>query len=665
MKRPLFWAGAVFLSATASFLCLSFPAALICCAAIIGFVVFLSQSNLKLGALIFLFVSVLAACWTAGYNLILDRRVIPVCSGETTVHMTVLSTYQNGKYNAYTGRATLELDGSSYTANSLTIAAFTDLGARPGDILSCVAEVSLERSDNILSARELQIAYKLDYYLPEASPNRFNPHPFTKLVAGLRGDISEALSSLSEDDDVSGLLMALVIGDRSGMSPTLNTDFQKSGMSHLVVVSGLHLTMMYAMVAYLLTPIKKGWLKSLLAIAFCWFFALLTGFGSSVVRAAVMLTVAEAGRLLNRQGDLLTSLAFCCIIMTAINPYTVLSLGFLLSVGSVAGLAVFAAPIEKALVKPSQNGAVVFLMKSAAVSFSAQLGAALPLLFSFGSLPLLGVVANIPAVPLSNFIIVAAIVGAVLSFLIPPVGTVVGIVAAMLSRLLIIISQIVAAIPFSQFNLTERYQTVWFIGFYLLLAVITTRQLTAVFKARCLLGACVAGLLCAVISLSLNLGSIDVLVTEQSDCVVIIKGGHAVMVGTPRMAGEPRRLADAMARLGVNKLDAAILPDFNSAGPGLSSVMKAFDCELLISRAAPSTLAFCLANGFSLSPLEEEMLLLNGISAEFNQEFVSLSLKENSKIHKTSTACDIISPSSDSMMQIDDRIKRVRFQLEG
>ena len=668
MKRPLFWIGAVFLSSTASFLCLSFPLAVFCCLAIAFFAVFLSQIKLRQGVLIFISCSIFAACWVSAYNLILESRALPLLSKNTTVHMTVLSTYQNGSYHSYTGRATLELDGKSYTADNLTIHAFKDCGVFPGEVLSCISEVAFENNGSILSARSLQIAHKYDIPPPEMGRD-FNPHPATKAIADLRETVSSAAADLSSNSDISGLLSALIVGDRSGISPKVAADFQKSGMSHLVVVSGLHLTMVYSIFLYLMSPLKHDRLKSLLAIAFCWFFAILTGFGSSVVRAAVMLTVAEAGRLFKLRGDSLTSLAFCCIAMTLINPYVVLSVGFLLSVGSVAGLAVFARPIENKLIRFGQNSLTKLLVKSVSVSVSAQLGAVLPLLFAFGSLPLLGVAANIPAVPVSNLVIIAAISGIAANLIFPPLGSVFGIIASVFSNIMIVISQITANIPFSQFNLTERYQIVWFIGFYLLIAVIATRRFSRRFNSRCLLGVCVSGLFCAIISLSLNLGQVDVLITEQNQCVAVVKSNHALVIGSPKTAAEARRLAESMTRLGATKLDAVILPDFNNTGTGLSSLMKAFDCDLLISRTAPSTLAFCLTNNLSLSPLEDEMLLFGGIKSEFNQDLVTLTFKEDGKITKTANACDIITASgyynTISPLQLEEKIMRVRYRLEG
>jgi competence protein ComEC len=183
-----------------------------------------------------------------------------------------------------------------------------------------------------------------------------------------------------------------------------------------------------------------------------------------------MLSFAESASLFKRRSDPLTSLSFAAVLMALVNPAVITSAGFLLSVGSVAGISTLSLPVEKAITPFNAGKLLKLLIKSVSVTISAQAGAALPLLFIFGSLPLLGIIANLPAVPLLNLTILSSIAAIIFRQIFPPLGSLISFFASLLAKLIILISQFISKLPFSQFNLKERYQAVWFIAFYLLLA---------------------------------------------------------------------------------------------------------------------------------------------------------------------------------------------------
>lgn len=149
--------------------------------------------------------------------------------------------------------------------------------------------------------------------------------------------------------DTGGVLAAMTVGDRSGLSAQLRSAYRGAGLSHVLVVSGMHVSILCGDILSVLLPYRweqsyrrrrrrTVW-KSLLALVLMG----VTGFTPSVRRAAVAVWVSALGVWVWGPPDALTSLAAAGILMTAANSYAVWDIGFELSfaavVGTVAGVA--------------------------------------------------------------------------------------------------------------------------------------------------------------------------------------------------------------------------------------------------------------------------------------------------------------------------------------
>ena len=148
--------------------------------------------------------------------------------------------------------------------------------------------------------------------------------------------------------DTGGVLAAMTVGDRSGLSAQLRSAYRGAGLSHVLVVSGMHVSILCGDILSVLLPYRweqsyrsrrrrTVW-KSLLALVLMG----VTGFTPSVCRAAVAVWVSALGVWVWGPADTLTSLAAAGILMTAVNSYAVWDIGFELSfaavVGTVAGI---------------------------------------------------------------------------------------------------------------------------------------------------------------------------------------------------------------------------------------------------------------------------------------------------------------------------------------
>ena len=164
----------------------------------------------------------------------------------------------------------------------------------------------------------------------------------------LQQKLSESLRRAMHRD-TGGVLAAMTVGDRSGLSAQLRSAYRGAGLSHVLVVSGMHVSILCGDILSVLLPYRweqsyrrrrrRAVSKSLLALVLMG----VTGFTPSVRRAAVAVWVSALGVWVWGPSDALTSLAAAGILMTAVNSYAVWDIGFELSfaavVGTVAGSA--------------------------------------------------------------------------------------------------------------------------------------------------------------------------------------------------------------------------------------------------------------------------------------------------------------------------------------
>ena len=152
-----------------------------------------------------------------------------------------------------------------------------------------------------------------------------------RLSTSLRGEMNE---------DAGGVLAAMTVGDRNHLSSALRSAYRGAGLSHVLVVSGMHVSILCGDV-FGRRRRERSYRSRRVKALFTAFLALLlagvTGFTPSVCRAAVAVWVSALGVWVYGASDALTSLAAAGILMTARNSYAVCDIGFELSFAAVLG----------------------------------------------------------------------------------------------------------------------------------------------------------------------------------------------------------------------------------------------------------------------------------------------------------------------------------------
>jgi ComEC/Rec2-related protein len=193
----------------------------------------------------------------------------------------------------------------------------------------------------------------------------------------------------------SGLLQALILGVRDSLAPEESEAFKAAGCSHILALSGEHLSVLavlaIAALKPLLGPIRARLGGALLASLFMW----IAGAGPSLLRSVLMVWIGAIALRMDRPQDWLTTLSLAFIMMVPIDPAGARSLSFTLSYLAVWGLAVLGPRFSFAL-----GGFLPpFLRESASAALAAQAAVSPLLVFSFGYLQFAGIPASMLAGP--------------------------------------------------------------------------------------------------------------------------------------------------------------------------------------------------------------------------------------------------------------------------
>lgn len=209
--------------------------------------------------------------------------------------------------------------------------------------------------------------------------------PLSRASNRVRRALVDGTSGVPEN--LRGLFSGLAVGDDRSQPRDMVDDFRASGISHLTAVSGQNVAYLVATASPLLARLGK-WSRLAAVLGLIGWFTVLTRAEPSVVRAAVMAGLVALSGAFGAGLNGRTVLAVTTMVLLVIDPMLAWSVGFALSVGATAGLAWLSQPIAGVLGSRVSAGGVL------SSTLAAQAGTAPVLLFVFGSIPAVTLVAN-------------------------------------------------------------------------------------------------------------------------------------------------------------------------------------------------------------------------------------------------------------------------------
>ena len=210
-----------------------------------------------------------------------------------------------------------------------------------GDTVSCsVVLTSLEEQDfaGALDAKRTYLPDGVVLCAENTSPVRqVNGSATLASALGVMRSKISGIITAGAGTDSGGFLSALFLGDTSFLPATVKRDFRALGISHLLALSGTHLTVLFSLLSKVVKSRFRGIVRFVFTALPVLFYMALTGFSPSVTRAGIMFILAGGGLAL-RGFDGFTGLGVAVLLICAKNPWAPYDIGLLLSASAMLAL---------------------------------------------------------------------------------------------------------------------------------------------------------------------------------------------------------------------------------------------------------------------------------------------------------------------------------------
>lgn len=287
----------------------------------------------------------------------------------------------------------------------------------------------------------------------------------------------------------SSLCRAVLLGDKQALSYDVKDDFAKTGTTFLIVVSGMHLSIITAFILFLLKKIIKNRyaLCALITITVLCFMAV-TGFYPSVIRSGIMVIMTYCSSVVFRRADGINSLGTAALVLTVFNPYSVGDIGMILSFSATAGIILWSPKIYQYFCRKLhlKHRVLKGAANMIAVSVSASLWIIPITTTAFNRVSPFVVFASFLTEPIVSVVLICSMLAAVL-FICPVISFTAypfALAAALLGKLFLWIISLFASIPYSSVNSDKPYFFIW-LAFTALLVVIGYAVKAKGFYIRC------------------------------------------------------------------------------------------------------------------------------------------------------------------------------------
>jgi len=239
---------------------------------------------------------------------------------------------------------------------------------------------------------------------------------FEDKIKQKRLDVLNQINHSSLSPKIQEFLKGIILSDRTEMDGETVKDFNQTGLTHLLAISGSHMVIIFWITLFVfnqIVPLKFKKIAIVLSLILIWIFAVFIDYGSSVMRSCLMITCYYIMVLLQRKSDLLHSLALSAFILLIVDSNQLFDVGFQLSYVAVLGIWWLTNPIKNLFRKPKYQ-VEKFCYEISSMTFAAQI-ATLPLaIYYFHQFSFVSIIANLLIIPLSEIIIVSSLLIVVL-----------------------------------------------------------------------------------------------------------------------------------------------------------------------------------------------------------------------------------------------------------
>ncbi len=416
--------------------------------------------------------------------------------------------------------------------------------------------------------------------------------PVHYFPAVLRNKILTLLETMFPED-TRAFAQALLVGETSGLAYETDTALKTSGIRHVVAVSGLHVSILFALV-YMLSG-KQRFLTAIIGLPVLFVFAAVAGFSPSIVRACIMQALMILALLINKEYDPPTALAFAVLVILGINPRAITSVSLQLSAGCMIGIFLFATPIHNYLLQPGRLGDgkgdsfKPQLARWIAGSVSVTLGAMItttPLCaWYFGSVSIGGILTNLLTLWVISFVFYGLMAACVLGAIWLPLGNVVAWIVSWPIRFVLKVAMMISKVPVSAVYTCSIYIVIWLVLCYVLLMVFKKyKKKHPALLAGCMTVSLVIALLLSWVEPRMDDYRVTAIDVGQGQCLVFQNEGKYYMVDcggdSDTLAAD--RASQLLLSQGVFRLDGIIVTHYDAdhAG-GVANLLRRIPADTL------------------------------------------------------------------------------------
>ena len=496
--------------------------------------------------------------------------------GERTVKFIITEEKYFSEYSSEYAVKIHEIDGESVSIESAVIYFY------PAEL--CVGDEICARVD-ILPVGESVRGY-VRYYEPDVYIQMLVYEPsdsvwisggnrsFDIILNGIRADISEYFDSLF-GEKTSALARGFLLGDTSDISGELIRDFRRAGVSHLLAISGLHISVLMGACEFLLRKlcVRRGVRCVVLSFVALSFLAL-TGFSMSASRSVIMLLCVYFGYLFVRENDSVTFLFASVALIMLISPHAVKDIGLWLSFLATLGIVSVYVPISAYLHRWHRGGVLGILRRIAEtvgfallLTFICNIFICLVVWLCFGEISSVSLLSNIILSPLSEIFIIAIPISVAIG-MIPVIGIfsvkVTEILGEVMTDICEYFSSINGAVISLRYDFVVPIVILMSMALAVMLVINLKRKWTIMIPPA---AACIAFIICFIGYSVLHRGELRVtyFTDDTNEALILTEGYSAVFIDISSGAYSFTDTAeDVMAENMATEIDSYVITHYHS-----------------------------------------------------------------------------------------------------
>ena len=352
----------------------------------------------------------------AGFSGLLHRRVVTLgmCFMALLLHggfqWSQLHSASSAPFRGYARvvedpvakfggtQVVLDIEGKRYLALAHSVAGRRILASEAGNVMHIGGVRAAMPNTSLLryASRHIVGTFTVEFVDEQIFP----ASPLFRSANKTRATMLRASRLMPRED--AALFMGLVIGDDRAQPRSMITSFRKSGLSHLTAVSGQNVAFVLAVFGAYINRARTWWRLALTLFLLGWF-VVMTRAEPSVLRAAMMASMSAVAFARGRDLSAQHALAYSVLVLLALDPLLVLSIGMWMSSLATCGL-VFVTPKLKQHLRAPR-----WINEPLATTLGAQLGVLPISLVMFSSAPAISLLTNLLAVPVAGFVMLVGL----------------------------------------------------------------------------------------------------------------------------------------------------------------------------------------------------------------------------------------------------------------